>query len=155
MFHVARGDVFIDVLEIDNDWPVFLKKVISDTQSNLINNNLPDWFTDEMFSTKMIKSYKGVYKFNFLKRPNGIINVRIDRTNWLYSYYLVKHEYYIDAHSIRPYLDNTRKIDKLRDLILNKQKSPSNNFYKHSIIFLLFLTHLLSINYFLLKRKLF
>ncbi len=155
MFHVARGDVFIDVLEIDNDWPVFLKKVISDTQSNLINNNLSDWFTDEIYTTKIIKSYKGVYKFNFLKRPNGIINVRIDRTNWLYSYYLVKHEYYIDAHSIRPYLDNTRKIDKLRDLILNKEKSPSNKFYKQSIIFLLFLIHLLSINYFLLKRKLF
>jgi hypothetical protein len=54
----------------------------------------------------------------FIPRNNGQNGFRIDRPNWRYNEELFNIDYYIDSHSIRPYLTYKTEIDKLTNLIL-------------------------------------
>jgi hypothetical protein len=48
---------------------------------------------------------------------NAPIDNRVDRSSWSYSPELVKEDYYIDCHSLRPYNQYKKEINKLIELL--------------------------------------
>lgn len=117
-YHICKGSLFTKILELNEDWEDSIKflydmKIGSNPGGHLNGNN--EWFADERYSSKKIIQYKE--KFNddviFLHREGGQNGYRIDRINWVYDKNKVKHDYYYDSHSIRPYHRYKTEIDEL------------------------------------------
>ena len=121
-YHIAKGSVFAQTLDLDNDWKDSLNTLLSFFQ-NTENTNHPSlafgWFYDEKYSTyKIIKNLSGSNNFVAIPRTQGQEGRRIDRSFWTYDINLLKKEYYYDAHCIRPYSKYKIEIDELSDLLL-------------------------------------
>ena len=121
-YHVAKGSQFKKVLEIEEDWNVFFKKVLHEGDIECKINNLPIWHSDECYTSKKVLHDK-TSKVILLKRKE---NHRIDRSYWVYDKSFINYDYYLDAHSIRPYSENKQEIEFLKNKIINsKNKKPS------------------------------
>ena len=122
-YHVAKGYNFKNILELHDNWEdsisfLFNSSLGSDPGGHLSGKN--HWFADERHSSEKVLNYKNKQpnKVMFIPRNNGQNGFRIDRPNWRYSEELFNKDYYIDSHSIRPYLTYKAEIDKLTNLIL-------------------------------------
>lgn len=118
-YHVASGSVFKEVLQIENEFEKSLATLMNAVYNNTscyVQYSRRHWCYDEYFATEMIltSSYKELHLIN---REGGQSGRRIDRTNWVYEDKLMKGEYYFDSHSIRPYNDYKKEIDKLIKLL--------------------------------------
>jgi len=83
---------------------------------------LPIWHSDECYTSNKVLHDK-TSKVILLKRKE---NVRIDRSYWVYDKSFINYDYYLDAHSIRPYSENKQEIEFLKNKIINsKNKKPS------------------------------
>lgn len=122
-YHVAKGSVFKDILELHDVWEDsmhFLHNL------NLGKNLVGDfgggkaWFADEQHATNMVLKKKEVNDSSvlFLERPRGLNWLRIDRSCWQYEKVLLNYDYYLDAHSIRPYSVHKTKIDQFLYIVL-------------------------------------
>jgi len=121
-YHVAKGSQFKKVLEIEEDWTIFFKKVLHEGDIECKINNLPIWHSDECYTSNKVLHDK-TSKVILLKRKE---NVRIDRSYWVYDKSFINYDYYLDAHSIRPYSENKQEIEFLKNKIINsKNKKPS------------------------------
>jgi hypothetical protein len=138
-YHVAMGKVFKDVLNIDTEWELFLKKVIDYGIKKIDEKKSTSWFIDEIYSTDKIFNYNGKYKLNLKKRNSGILDRRIDRSNWFYSNYLIYTEYYYDSHSIRPFNKFSKQITNLKNKILRQNKQQKNYYIDVLYIILFFI----------------
>jgi len=136
-YHVAMGKVFKDVLNIDTKWELFLKKVIDYGINKVDEKKSTFWFIDEIYSTDKILNYNGQFKLNLKNRKKGILDRRIDRSNWFYSNYLLITEYYFDAHSIRPFNRFSKQIIDLKNKIL-RQKQQQKHLYLDVLFIILF-----------------
>lgn len=104
---IANQENFKKVFNLQNDWHHFLKQIPQ-----------YGWFTDQIFLYKSINEKKdGNVKFPFRDFEKDMR--RIDRGDWNYDSDLVKENYYIDSHLLRPYIDNKIEIDKLINLIID------------------------------------
>ena len=121
-YHIAKGEIFKEVLEIEEDWNKFYFKVLNEGSIICNNNNLPIWFCDESYtSTKVLgKTHTEIIKL--ISRENGQNGFRIDRSNWFYNKWLLNFDYYYDLHSLRPLKDYKNEINEIKNLIINSKK---------------------------------
>jgi len=84
------------------------------------------WSTDEIVLFNYLNQWT-YFKTRCIKL--GLtVERRIDRSWWHYDENLLKQDYYIDCHSIRPYLAHKAEIDKLARLIginVNRKSRPN------------------------------
>jgi len=102
-YNVASGDVFSEIFDI-HDYESFIIKTATDFGMS--------WSTDE------IMLYKKVHKYPFLQKYNrgwtgGFAARRIDRGYWKVDEKLVSDGYYIDCHSLRPFKNHEKEIEKI------------------------------------------
>lgn len=119
-YHIANGNTFKEVLDLNLDWESFIKNVLSNDR--FINNQNEDkksWFADEVYSSYKILNFPNQQRIKLLDRSNGQNGYRVDRLNWKYYKTLLKFDYYYDAHSIRPYYENRLEIDEFANISLN------------------------------------
>jgi len=115
-YHVSKGSLFSEILELDNSFDVSVKKLnglnIGDNPGGLLKGN-NQWFSDERFSSKKILNYKkeNPNSILFLPRERGQNGRRVDRSNWQYDPRKLSEGYYYDSHSIRPYSRYKTEID--------------------------------------------
>jgi hypothetical protein len=76
------------------------------------------WCTDQIHLYEMCQRIDRS-KLEFPERVWGNNCARIDRSKWSYDESLVKNDYYIDCHSLRPYNQYKNEIDQLINLTLN------------------------------------
>ena len=106
-YNVAKGSTFKEVFNVHSieDIPKTIKKWATD----LKNNHM----TDEIILYHKIHNWKD-YKSRCVKLEDKIdSNKRIDRSKWEYDTNLLKQNYYIDSHMLRPYNKYKAKIDEL------------------------------------------
>lgn len=103
---VGSSNNFIKIFDLDTEWESFVG-----------NLTLNGWYTDQIFIYEKINSNDEI-KFSYPIRENGFDSNRIDRGKWGYNIDLLEKDFYIDCHSLRPYLDHKIEIDKLIKYIL-------------------------------------
>jgi hypothetical protein len=115
-YNVSKSSKIKEVLDIDEDFSVFMNKLISHSVGKSLSaNNSETWFLDESYTNKMVNDYKAKFPEDVipLSRPNGVNGYRIDRPKWGYDIELVHEDYYYDSHSVRPYNNNKETVDAL------------------------------------------
>jgi hypothetical protein len=115
-YHIAKGFLYKKYLDLPGTWEESILQVIKSGFGKTINGN-DLWFADEEYATNKILKNKD-NNVIFLKRKNGQDGFRIDRSNWHYNADLVLRQEYYDAHSIRPFENNKKEIEKLINLIM-------------------------------------
>ena len=116
-YHIAKGNVFKEIFDLDSDWVSFLNKVLKFSFN--ISKVKFDWNSDEMYSSYRVLNYNGKVIINLIKRKNGQNGYRIDRLNWTYSKDLLNFDYYFDGHCIRPYSENMKELKFFESIILS------------------------------------
>lgn len=111
-YNVAKGHTFNEILDLDCDFEDYCKRLLSYNQG---------WDTDELYFSKCVNNFKDKNRIIMKKRgwDYGVANLRIDRSNWKYNIELLKNNYYIDSHSIRPYSLYKKEIDQLISYVRN------------------------------------
>jgi hypothetical protein len=66
------------------------------------------WNSDENFLYDKLKNFQGI-----LTKKERDFKKRIDRSSWMYDINLIKNDYYIDSHLLRPLSTEIEKINKL------------------------------------------
>jgi hypothetical protein len=129
-YHVAKGNVFKEVLEIDTEWETFLRKVLNYCidKSNF-GHTKESWFADDLYSSDKVLEFNNRNRICFIKRKRGIQNRRIDRINWNYNKLLLKFNYYFDSHSIRPFSEFNQEIIFLKDMTINSNSNKIPEFF--------------------------
>jgi hypothetical protein len=106
----AHSNIYKDIFDINLKWEDFCK---------LLLNRNENWFTDQKYLyEKAIDFEEKRGKLVLLERTwGGQMDNRVDRANWRYSPELVRQGFYIDCHSLRPYVQYKSQIDKLIEWI--------------------------------------
>jgi hypothetical protein len=114
-YHIAKGHMFQNILELSNNFSEDLNKLESFDKSNPTTG----WFNDEKYATHQIlsKIQNGNSNIQLKPRLHGQNGRRIDRSNWSYDPRLVPQDYYFDSHSIRPYSKYSSEINSLCNLL--------------------------------------
>lgn len=113
-YHIAKGNMFQKVLDLDIDFTTDITKVY--LFDNTHNNG---WFNDEKYATQKILEYQKKHNdLQLIPRIGGQNGRRIDRSFWQYDPTLVSQEFYFDAHCIRPYSQYKIYINYLVSLLL-------------------------------------
>jgi hypothetical protein len=107
MCYVAGNDkVFKELFNLDDSWDVF---------SNRIPNQ--GWFTDQCYLYDAVNSNPNI-TYKFPERSGGFVENRIDRIDWKYDGNKLKEGFYIDCHSLRPYINYKTEVDNLINTLL-------------------------------------
>lgn len=120
-YHVAKGRVFKEVLEINDGWRDFYFKVKELGTKICEREKLPIWFIDECYTSTKVLNYKNDISISLIPRVGGASGFRIDRSQWSYNKYLFNYDYYIDLHSIRPFNNHKTEISHIANLILSSR----------------------------------
>lgn len=129
-YHVATGRKFKEVLQLKESFKDSMSEMMNYDKSKCITHmGMEYWGIEEAFSGHKINSHENKEDFVFLKRPTRTTTQasprasrRIDRDMWGYDKFLLKNNYYIDCHSLRPYNKHQIEIDKLVKLILENER---------------------------------
>jgi hypothetical protein len=127
-YNVATGRTFKEVLELEDTFEESVQAVFSTTsgQPHVVNGRvMQNWSADEMYSSGKICKFRSRYPHRNLQllRPGGFHNGRrVDRLWWQYEDKLIKKEWYIDCHSLRPYSQNRQQIETLLELALRPRR---------------------------------
>jgi hypothetical protein len=123
-YNMARGSVFSEVLGLSSDFSESVKRVYENakTISHIVNGKIMEnWGCDEKYSSAMICDFRSRFPSRVVQilRPGGFHGGRrIDRNQWSYDESLVKADWYLDCHSLRPYRDNKQEIERLLGLAI-------------------------------------
>lgn len=111
--HVAKGKIFKEALNIDDDWETELKKVFSNRfKYGEMYGGGDFWGLDELYSSEILNNYQhlkkhsGFYKFLYENRIDRGYNltVSIDK---------LKNGGYSEIHSPRPYENYADFLEKI------------------------------------------
>lgn len=122
-YHIAKGSVFTDVLDLPLDWEMSAWQVHSSNLGSDPGGHLTgktSWFADEQYATNKIlqKINIGYNNIKFIERDGGRYGHRLDRSNFVYDTSMLDRNEFYDCHSIRPYSQYKNQIDKLVEDIL-------------------------------------
>jgi hypothetical protein len=123
-YNMASGRVFKEVLQLEETFEKDVRKIFYETnsESHIVKGQVfENWSADERYSSAKICEYRSKHpeKVKQFIRPGGYQSARrIDRTNWQYNEDAVKQEWYIDCHSLRPYIDYKQQIETLLRIVL-------------------------------------
>lgn len=108
----AHSDTFKNVFDLNLSWDEFCLFLYNRNQS---------WFTDQKYLYEKVNEYNNsTGNCIFLNRGwSGFADRRIDRGSWRFEPNLIKSEYYIDSHLLRPYAENKNEIDRLTSFVLD------------------------------------
>jgi hypothetical protein len=107
-YNVAKGTTFQEVFGIKkiDEIPAVIKKWAEKKMG---------WATDEILLYAYLNHWND---FNSrCVRLRHTVARRIDRSNWSYDLALLKVDYYIDCHSVRPYKRYKKEVDMLTQLL--------------------------------------
>lgn len=114
-YHVAKGETFKKILRLPDSFEESMREMMRyNTDGCITHMGMQLWNLEEKFSSNRINLYPIKHDLVLLNR-NGY---RIDRDCWHYDEKLLKQDFYIDCHSLRPYKDHKHEIDKLVRSIL-------------------------------------
>ena len=128
-YNIAKGSTFREVLNLPNSYEQYLEDTNWKNFQNGHNNGnkyFDHWGVDEGYPNKLMMNYVDKSRFVLIPRHDrpggeGSAGYRIDRINgFTWNSSLVHNDYYIDAHSIRPYSQHKNIIDSLVADILTK-----------------------------------
>lgn len=113
-YHVATGRRFQECLSIKGSF----EESFSELLSKKFDENLAyqqeglknKWCYDEFHATELLLKRDDIV---YIQRDGGQNGRRIDRSDWCYDDRKCKDDYYFDSHSIRPYGDYKKQIDRL------------------------------------------
>jgi hypothetical protein len=105
-YNASKGKFFNEILDLNVDFKEYCLRLLKMNKG---------WDTDELYFGMKISEYKNQEQIIKLKRQwnYGIANKRIDRSYWGYDINLLKNNFYIDCHSLRPYSNYRNIIDNL------------------------------------------
>lgn len=102
----SHSNSFKLILKLDLNWSEFVKMMKDRNQG---------WTTDQKYLFEKINEFKlqknDVVLLN--RGWSGMAHKRIDRAFWDYDPFKVSEGYYIDSHSLRPYSQYSKEINKL------------------------------------------
>jgi hypothetical protein len=117
-YHIASGEKYKQVLEMNNDFNSSYIEMLSKNYDNstcYIKGGNNKWCFDEYYCTE--KMQKNMDLVTLIDRPEGQSGHRIDRTRWIYSEDKLSKGYYFDSHSLRPYDQHKKEIDRLIEIV--------------------------------------
>jgi len=122
-YHVAKGKTFKQELFGNLSFEEIVSQIFYSNKFGIKFYNSPasaeskaatpdwGWFCcEEMFTGSKLKNSNNLVELNF---PSHFMNNRIDRSNFLYDCEKIKHGYYIDMHSPRPYESYSEEIEEI------------------------------------------
>lgn len=109
-YFAAHSETLKKVFDLNLSWDEFCI---------FLNKRNESWYTDQKYLFQKIDEYNKKFgNVIFLKRGwDKLASRRIDRANWSYDSELVKQDYYIDSHLLRPYSENKNQINELINLL--------------------------------------
>lgn len=113
-YHVASGSMYQKVLELGDDWNKSYSELLSksfDNSTCYIKGGNDKWCFDEYQATEMI--LKNKHLVTLINRDGGQSGNRIDRTDWIYDEDKLSKGLYYDSHSLRPYSEFEKEIDRM------------------------------------------
>lgn len=109
----AKGSTFMHVLGINS--PDDINRKIIEWYSLGLG-----WSTDQQIIYKSLQEWKD--KDTRLKKLGHTVTRRIDRADWQYNEQMLKNNFYIDVHMVRPYSKYQEQIDTILNLYLTKEQ---------------------------------
>lgn len=107
MCYVVGSDKnFKTIFNLEDNWETFIQKIPNQ-----------GWFTDQIHLFEKVNSNSSV-KVLYPERIGGFFSNRIDRASWGYNNDQLNRDFYIDCHSLRPYLNHKYEIDKFIENLL-------------------------------------
>lgn len=114
-YHVAKGEIFKKILRLPDSFDKSIKEMMKHDKSECIEHmGLQMWNLEEKFSSHRINIYPLKHEITLL---NNQMN-RVDRDFWGYDEKLIKEDFYVDCHSLRPYQKYKNEINKIVELLL-------------------------------------
>lgn len=105
---ISNSDTMVKCLEIKD-------LSFEDYCNMLIQRYGVTWNTDENFLHSQLEKNK-----NMIKLMNRDFSNRIDRSDWQYDQEMLKNDYYVDSHLLRPFNKHKEEINKLINIITNE-----------------------------------
>jgi hypothetical protein len=131
-YNVAKGETYKKVLDLPDSYSDYLKqtdwqnfrKEHSHTPQNS-GMDLYHWGIDEYYPNRKMENYQDRNVFVLTGRNGSPARdrcpLRVDRQYWnSWKEDGVRDEYYLDAHSLRPYNQHKDEINKLVSLIMKE-----------------------------------
>ena len=121
-YNIAKSETYADVLELEDNFYDFVKKVLKETKDNTTHDvgfgDMERWSIDEEYSSAKIVSRRKDLKIGQPERPGGFPDGhRIDRVRWTYDTQKIESGYYIDCHSVRPFKQHEKELMEMVRLI--------------------------------------
>jgi len=147
-YNAAKGSIFKEIFNVrsKNDIPALIKywatalKNSYATDELVLSTYLPRW---KYFDSRCIQLK------DILTRAK-----RIDRSRWGFDKKLVKQNFYIDSHMLRPYKKYKKEIDELAQCIgieiEVQEKPPKKNI---TLFILLVLSFILLLSFLFYRKK--
>jgi len=115
-YHVAKGEIFEKILRIPETFEYSIKEMMRHDKSECIEHmGLQMWNLEEKFSSHRVNIYPLKHEITLLNREG----YRVDRDFWNYNEKLIEKDYYLDCHSLRPYAEHKKEIDKIVEILLS------------------------------------
>ena len=130
-YNVATGKTFKEVLEFENTFAESVRTVFTTTagESHVVHGQvMQNWTADEIHSSRKICQFRSRHPHRNVQllRPGGFHNgKRVDRVRWGYHTELVKKDWYIDCHSLRPYSEHRLEIERLLGLAYRRPRTSA------------------------------
>jgi hypothetical protein len=127
-YNVASGRTFKEVLELEDTFEESVRTLYASTSTyehTVDGVVMRNWGADEEYTSRMICRFRTRHSHRVVQvpRPGGFPNGRrIDRLRWGYQAKLVKRDWYLDCHSLRPYSRHRREVDELVALALRPRR---------------------------------
>ena len=129
-YNMATGKVFAEILDLNPNFDEDVRHVFSSTMSDthVVNGQvMQNWSADERYTSRKICEFRSINPERVVQffRPGGFHSGRrIDRISWQYNNELVKQDWYIDCHSLRPYSAYKTQIENLLSIVLPSRPFP-------------------------------
>lgn len=113
-YHIAKGRVFSDVLELDSEWERSVRFLNGLNVGTDPGNGCMNWFADEKYAgDKLLAKIVSDSRIVFAHRDGGQNGHRIDRLDWRFDLQAVREERYYDCHCPRPFSENREDIERI------------------------------------------
>lgn len=112
-YHIAKGSTFLDIYKFEETFEDELKKISEHNLPTMWGNR---WGMDEAYSSHILMNYEDRKRIYDLSKTYDFLNRRIDCYRNIevpYDINLMNQNFYIECHSVRPYSNHTKYLDKL------------------------------------------
>jgi len=112
-YHIAKGSTFWDVYDFEE---TFEEEIMKLENSNTVTMWGDKWGMDEAYSCNNLMKFKYRKRISALSKSKDFLKRRVDCYRNIevpYDTTLLKNNYYIECHSVRPYSEHKEYLDTL------------------------------------------